>query len=323
MVLDLSWNNIGDNGAMEFAAAMNNQNNSLIKLNLAANAINDHGGQRFMDSIAFHSTIQEINLSQNNISNRTCFVVSQVLRNHQSMQKLDLSLNPLGEAGARSIFRTILRGLRCFVTMRNCSYGDDATIYKHSYPSHDNPYHLDLSEPYHRAIVLELLFKFQDDPSHCSFENMTYREMPKAPETPIQLVVLDGKETPSSSGGPMGRSRRGSLVNRVCLRGSQEPWMVPRVGILKFQFVQAVFVPSVENKIDEVALNILQLIVENGVTANDKKMWLFLICQDLYFTTEQAQGMIDRFKKKRVIGSGELTTLDLLKRYVHGVCEYT
>lgn len=68
----------------------------------------------------------------------------------------------------------------------------------------------------------------------------------------------------------------------------------------------------------------------------DKKNWLFLLCQDLYFTTEQvlfdiremeilntkklfflinqAQGIINRFKKKRTIGAGGLTVLDILKR---------
>ena len=38
------------------------------------------------------------------------------------MRKVDLSMNPLGEAGGRALFRTILRGLRCFVVMRGCSY---------------------------------------------------------------------------------------------------------------------------------------------------------------------------------------------------------
>lgn len=305
VILDLSWNTVGDTGAIEFAQALSGNNKSLLKLNLAANAINDFGGQRFMDSIGLHHHIKEVNMSQNNLSNGTCFVVSQVLKNHPSMHKLDLSLNPLGEAGARSIFRTILRGLKCFVTMRNCSYQDDPKIYKHTYPTNDNPYTLDLSEPYSRAVVQELLFKFQDDPTHCGFENMGYREMAKAPETPIQLAV---NESSSSK-----HHKHGSLTNKVCLKSSNEPWIVPRTGVLRFSFAQAVFVPVISNKIDDVALNIMQLIVENGVTENDKKMWLQLICQDLYFTTEQAQAMINRFKKNRTIGAGGLTVLDLLK----------
>eukprot|EP01039_Chlorochromonas_danica_P011301 gene11301-12608_t len=295
--LDLSWNTIGDNGALEFGQSLAEKNRTLLVLNLAANAINDYGGQRFMDSIAFHPIIQEINLAQNNISDRTCFVVSQVLSHHTSMKKLDLSLNPLGEAGARSIFRTILRGLRCFVTMRNCSYADDPKIYKHSYPTYDNPYLLDLSEPYCNAVVQELLYKFQEDSGHCGFDNMTYRESPKSPEQSIQLTIVEN-------------SKQG---RQVCMKGYNDSWIVPRTGIVKFNFSQSVFVPTVANKIDKTALNILQLIVENGVTENDKKMWLFLLCQDLYFTTEQAQAMIDRFKKNHTIAPGGLTVLDLVQ----------
>jgi hypothetical protein len=227
------------------------------------------------------------------------------------MNKLELSLNPLGEAGARSIFRTILRGLRCFVVMRNCSYADNPHIYSHTYPSHGNPYVLDLSEPYNRAVVYELLYKYQEDPTHCSFENMVYKEAPKTSDAPIQLAInpdLEGKcKTTVGSN---------YLVNKVCLKTTNELYVVPRTGTLKFNFVQqAVFVPTMNNIVGNQALNVLQIIVEKAQSENDKKMWLLLICQDLYFTTYQAQNMIARFKENRTIGAGGLTSLDLLKRY--------
>ncbi len=76
-VLDLSWNSIGERGAIEFAAALRN-NKSLRKLNLSANGLNDIGGQRLVDSIPDHTTIEEINLSQNGLRDGTCFVLSQV-----------------------------------------------------------------------------------------------------------------------------------------------------------------------------------------------------------------------------------------------------
>jgi hypothetical protein len=329
-MLDMSWNAIGDIGAMEFAKALTQSNRTLVKLNLAANAINDHGGQRFMDSILFHHILEEVNLSQNSVSSRTCFVASQVLQNHPSMRKLDLSLNPLGEAGARSIFRTILRGLRCFVMMRHCSYGEDAQVYKHTDPTADSPYVLDLSEPYNRAIVQELLCKFQEDHLHCGFENMIYKEDAKATEVNIQLRIKGVKGASAVASKDPKR-----LINRVYLKNGRNPWTVPRVGTLSFDFVQSVFVPTAANTIDEDALKILQLIVENGATEIDKKMWLFLLCQDLYFTTaqvlscslltitfiphkmcsiEQAQSLIDKFKRNHIIGLEGLTVLDLLKR---------
>ncbi|RYH00419.1 hypothetical protein EON65_49455 [archaeon] len=225
------------------------------------------------------------------------------------MNKLELSLNPLGEAGARSIFRTILRGLSCFVVMRNCSYTENHHVYKHTYPSHDNPYVLDLSEPYNRAVVYELLYKFQEDPTHCGFEHMSYKEAPKVGEVNIQLGInpLLEEKCKSISGSNF-------LVNKVCLKSTNDLYVVPRTGVLKFHFAQAVFVPTIHNIIQDKPLDILQKIVEKGVTENDKKMWLFLICQDLYFTTQQAQDMILRFKESKTVGAGGLTTLDILKR---------
>jgi Ran GTPase-activating protein (RanGAP) involved in mRNA processing and transport len=76
-VLDLSWNSIGERGAIEFSNALRT-NKSLKKLNLSANGLNDLGGQRMADSIPDHTTIEEINLSQNGLRDGTCFVLSQV-----------------------------------------------------------------------------------------------------------------------------------------------------------------------------------------------------------------------------------------------------
>jgi hypothetical protein len=290
-------------------------NSSLIKLNLASNGLNDKGGQRFLDSLVYHHTIEEINLAQNGISNGSCFVVSQVLKGHPSLRKLDLSLNPLGEAGARSIFRTILRGLACFVMMRNCSYTEDRSIFNHTYPSIDNPYLLDLSEPYKRAIVQELMLKYLQDPLHCHFESLSYRENQKSSEIIFHLTIHN---------------------HQVCLKSTLEKWIVPKSGILKFVYYSEIFVPTLENRVDEKSFNILQIIIENGITEVDKRTWLSLLCQDVYVTTNQvrevvmscffgfdlfslfivkAQAMIDRFKSNRTIGTGGLCVLDILQRF--------
>jgi hypothetical protein len=41
----------------------------------------------------------------------------QILKGHKTLMNFDLTFNPLGEAGARSIFRSILRGVTCWVFM--------------------------------------------------------------------------------------------------------------------------------------------------------------------------------------------------------------
>lgn len=274
-ILDLSWNKIGETGAIEFGLALT-QNTSLLKLNLAANSIGDMGGQRFIDCLREHKVLNEVGLSQNGISDGTCFVVAQVVHKHPSMKKLDLSLNPLGEAGARSIFRNILRGQVCFVMMRNCSYKDDLTMYNHAYPSMANPYVLDLSIPYCRAVLQEMMIKWSEDPLHCSFSDIVYKDGTKGPDTIIQLALAMNP-----------RDRTKKMV--VTKANITEAWDVPKVGTVKFQFHQSVFVPSVENKVNPTAFNILCMIVEHGQSDQDKKQWLALLCQDLFFTTRQVR----------------------------------
>jgi hypothetical protein len=204
----------------------------------------------------------------------------------------------LGEAGARSLFRTILRGLKCFVAMRDCSYPEDDSIYNHAFPSALNPFVLDLSEPYKRAVFLELLFKFQQDSLHCYFENITFRDQSpngsssKGGEISISLIV-----TPTG----------------VALKGSTENYQAPKTGIVKFTYRQEMVVPTLDLHMPHSSFFVLQIIIENGRTEKDKKMWLRLLCQDAYFLSTQVNSMIERFKKSNTIGEGGLTVLDILQ----------
>jgi hypothetical protein len=47
----------------------------------------------------------------------TFLLLLQILKGHKTLTNFDLTFNPLGEAGARSIFRSILRGVTCWVFM--------------------------------------------------------------------------------------------------------------------------------------------------------------------------------------------------------------
>ena len=300
-MLDLSWNAIGEQGAICIGGALR-LNRTLEEVNLASNAIGDYGGQRLLSNLRNHPCMTSFILSQNEIADCTCFVASQVLQGHPSMKRLDLTFNPLGEAGARSIYRRILRGLGCWVMMGNCAFGDNPKAFNSTYPSADNPYTLDLAEPYQAAVLAELLTKFREDPVNCSFEGMGYREGAKGgPEIPISLIVQNGE---------------------VCLKGTGQPWQPPESGTLRFSFEQSVFVPTLANAIDAKSFDVLQKIVEAGKAADRKKdvdkkrTWLYLLCQDAHFTTEQATSMIERFEKNKTIGDGELSKLDVIKRSV-------
>ena len=76
-VLDLSWNVIGEKGAVTFATALP-LNTSLSELNLASNSIGDYGGQRIIKSLKAHTRMTKFNISQNDIADGSCFVVAQV-----------------------------------------------------------------------------------------------------------------------------------------------------------------------------------------------------------------------------------------------------
>jgi hypothetical protein len=49
--------------------------------------------------------------------------VTQIMKGHKTLRSFDLTINPLGEAGARSIFRAILRGVTCWVLMVSAGGG--------------------------------------------------------------------------------------------------------------------------------------------------------------------------------------------------------
>lgn len=76
-VLDLSWNVIGEKGAVYFATALP-LNSSLSELNVASNSIGDFGGQRIIKSLKAHTRLTKFNISQNDIADGSCFVVAQV-----------------------------------------------------------------------------------------------------------------------------------------------------------------------------------------------------------------------------------------------------
>lgn len=182
------------------------------------------------------------------------------------MDRLDLSTNPLGEAGARSLFRTILRGLKCMIVMRNCEYRLDGHIFNHSNPGEDSPYSIELSEPYDSALLSELFTLASEDPLNCKFGNVLYKEHPKAKESSISLVAY-----------------KGEVVSKV----TGQKWIIPSVGSMKVQFLYSIVVPTIEKAISARSLDILCTIVSTGKTEVDSKNWLKLLCYDVYLTTAQ------------------------------------
>lgn len=117
--------------------------------------------------------------------------------------------------------------------------------------------------------------KYVEDPQNCSFEGLVYREALKGgPEQPIALAVVNG---------------------RVVLKATNEVWVPPEKGFVKFVFQEVVAMPSVNDAISAQNLELLMKIVEAGKESDRKKdidkkrVWLYLLCQDVCLTTAQVR----------------------------------
>jgi len=290
--LDLSWNKVGTDGAVAIANSLC-KNNSLHVLLLTANGIADRGGQRLAVSLDENSSLVEMSLAQNNITGGSCFVFSKTIARHPKIGKLDLSFNPVGEAGARSIYRQIMRGLRCFVIMRSCSYFVQEDIFNYTTPSLNSPYELDLSEPYKAAIIAELMIMVKEDPSSCRFGAVKY--------------------TPASTG-PAGAQATDDIQlyekNGEILHG-RRPYKPPKTGKLHVQFFSAVSRPTIKNAASAKSIEVTILIVKFA-REQDRLDYLKLITADMYMTCAQSQSIINAFVKHKIIGSGGLRKIDIL-----------
>jgi len=289
--LNLAWNDLGTQGAISIARALSN-NRSLAQLDLSANCISDQGGQALAASLApsKNSTLVVLKLSQNMICGGSCFVFSGNVKAHPALKKLDLSRNPVGEAGARCLYRTILRGLSCFIIMQSCSYLVDEKIFNYFNPSVDSPYELDLNEPYRAAVLRELLIMASEDPVSCRFGKVVHRDSKNGLETELALESRNGK---------------------IVLRGTRERWEPPTVGTLTVHFYSSMVVPTIDRAISKNALELIMIIVKSA-QEEDRTDYLKLMCSDIYCTTVQAQTMIKRFTDQRILGSGGLRKIDIV-----------
>ena len=295
--VNLGWNIIKTEGAIAIAEAIS-ISTQLQDVDLSANAISDFGAQELGDSLLRTNSLIKLTLAQNYIASPACFVFSRTLRNHPSMQALDLCSNPLGEPGARSIFRTILKGLRCFVMMRNCTFNADDTMFNHSNPGIDSPYDLDLTVPYDRAIVSEIVDMTVHDPLHCQMQNIEFNGLEHATDTVHSNIHLSVSR---------------ELENFVDKSGSgSKAWVIPRQGRLHFAFRYAESIPSASDIAKDSAMNILAIIIYTARTEYDRQQWLRLLCADVLCTTVQATKVIDTFIEKQTIGLGGLRTFDVV-----------
>lgn len=124
----------------------------------------------------------------------------------------------------------------------------------------------------------------------CRFSHLTYKE--NANDTKfidISADIIDGE---------------------TYLCHGSTPWTIPSSGVLKLHLTHRPRIPTVDMAIDELAYNTILAIVVNARSESDRKNWLFLMCMDAYFTSEQAQDLIDILSDHHLLGGGSISIVD-------------
>eukprot|EP00435_Cladocopium_sp_Y103_P039864 s6_g10.t1 len=129
----------------------------------------------YLEQLQMDSALTSLDLSMSHMDYRSALVLEDALQNHKSLKHLQLSDNPLGPRGLRSVLRCVAtetNGLKSFDT--SGSYGEDrqATFWimkevpslleNEVFNMGDLPgsgsYNLQLHRPYHRAL-LRMLYR--------------------------------------------------------------------------------------------------------------------------------------------------------------------
>jgi hypothetical protein len=173
--------------------------------------------------------------------------------------------NPLGEPGARAMFRSILDGLDCYISMQNCTFLQETAAFNHSNPALNSPYLLDLTSPYHCAVLAELS-SLVASKKLCSFEGLTYKATPSSPDVTISSTADRGE---------------------VRFQCNSQPWPVPAAGTLRVCFELALSIPTADLCISEASFAVLTSIIMAAPTERDRENWLLILCMDAHFMTHQ------------------------------------
>jgi hypothetical protein len=136
---------------------------------------------------------------------------------------------------------------------------------------------------------------------NCRFSHLTYKEKEKDPKhLDISAEVVDGE---------------------TYLGNGSSPWAIPTTGVLKLHLTHRPRIPTVDMAIDDLAYNTILAIVVNARSENDRKNWLFLMCMDAYFTSEQAQDLIDILADQHLLGGGGISIVVFFYRLWSNCCD--
>ena len=155
--LQVAWNMIRFLSGVALMRAIKHSH-SLTYLDISYNGLAVDGGEMLGDALHANKSLRVLKLAHNNISARPCCTILSGVLSCVSIVELDLSENPIGEEGARSLLAVNLHhGQRVSINIHGCSLRvKDPTCWFNSNSVADS-YSLKLEQPYERCVCVELL----------------------------------------------------------------------------------------------------------------------------------------------------------------------
>lgn len=127
--VDLSWEDIDDEGAKAIATAMRNTR-SLKHFSLYHNRICDNGAKAIAVALKENTTIQILDLGSNQIGNDGAQAIAFALYENTTLQELYIGNNNISDNGAKAIATALKRNSTLTkLNLYNNTVGDDGAIW--------------------------------------------------------------------------------------------------------------------------------------------------------------------------------------------------
>ena len=227
-VLDVSWNSIRGDSAIEFAQSLR-CNQTLRTLKLAYNTFGDKGSQYIGMSLLTNRSIERLDLSYNSVSPAAAMVIANALVDNDVMRLLNLDGNKVGVRGAASLMGALRSGndilINRSISLDNCDTTfDNESLFNPLAPQGN--YTLQLKNPYDN-MVAEALLHLATKRDGCSFASLKYTaSSPKA--RPKQIKLTRATATPTERSTPSvnwQKILRQISAHKKCQKGcALSPW---------------------------------------------------------------------------------------------------
>lgn len=171
--LDLSWNSIRMNSAVELGRALA-QNTGLKILTLAYNAFANAGAQAIGEALLTNSCLEVLDLSNNNIPGQAAFVIAGALQVNATLISLIMDGNPLGAIGGRTLLQSVADSgnTKLTLSINKCNFECSSTDLFNPDEA-TGSYDLDMTNPYEHSVAVELL-KLANTKNGCKFVSIVH-----------------------------------------------------------------------------------------------------------------------------------------------------